>query len=472
MKLTTLFFTVIFIEGYVVLATELLAIRQLIPFVGSGTETIAIVIAAVLLPLAIGYFVGGRYKPRMVRGTQVTVREKLIRNLINASLILTFGLSYLILELFFSLLSGAGITHRVAQAAIYSLLFLVYPVFLLGQTVPLVSNYFSRHKLSEATGKMLFASTVGSFCGSIISTLILMTTIGVHNTVIVNIGFLVAVVFLLSKHIVGVNNILMLCVLGVAAVLNNGTSLSRTMHMIGDNNYNTIMVTEKDNARTLILNRSSSAKYTEKMEERHPHLQYIENNFIKPIAGASPPKSILVIGAGGFMLGLEDTTNDYTFVDIDKTLKAVAEDHFLKRKLGANKHFVPEPGEVFLLHNTRKYDLIFLDAYTNMHALPPQLITEEFFTHVKNALATDGIFLANVISSPNFSTRFSYKIDNTLESVFPHISRQIIPYEGSFNAWNNSSSAKNAVNLIYSYFHKKQTDGIYTIDKNNYFLDH
>ena len=42
------------IEGYVVLAVELLAIRQLTPYVGNATDTVAIVIAAVLLPLAFG----------------------------------------------------------------------------------------------------------------------------------------------------------------------------------------------------------------------------------------------------------------------------------------------------------------------------------------------------------------------------------------------------------------------------------
>lgn len=59
MNKTQLLFLVILIEGYVVLATELLAIRTLIPFIGSGTETISIIISAVLLPLAFGYHVGG-----------------------------------------------------------------------------------------------------------------------------------------------------------------------------------------------------------------------------------------------------------------------------------------------------------------------------------------------------------------------------------------------------------------------------
>ena len=53
--LNTLFYSIILAEGYVVLSTELLAIRLLIPFVGNSTETLSIIIAAVLMPLAIAF---------------------------------------------------------------------------------------------------------------------------------------------------------------------------------------------------------------------------------------------------------------------------------------------------------------------------------------------------------------------------------------------------------------------------------
>lgn len=56
-------FTIIVLEGYVVLSSELLAIRQTIPFAGSGTDTISIIIAAVLMPLAFGYYAAGRFRP-------------------------------------------------------------------------------------------------------------------------------------------------------------------------------------------------------------------------------------------------------------------------------------------------------------------------------------------------------------------------------------------------------------------------
>lgn len=62
-KGTFALFTLIILEGYVVLSSELIAIRLNLPFVGSGTDTISIIIAAILMPLAFGYHAGGRFKP-------------------------------------------------------------------------------------------------------------------------------------------------------------------------------------------------------------------------------------------------------------------------------------------------------------------------------------------------------------------------------------------------------------------------
>ena len=63
------------LEGYVVLAVELLAIRQLTPYVGNAIDTVAIVIAAVLLPLAFGYEAGGR--SGLGAGDEFGVRRRL-----------------------------------------------------------------------------------------------------------------------------------------------------------------------------------------------------------------------------------------------------------------------------------------------------------------------------------------------------------------------------------------------------------
>src|SRR5690606_5042351 len=163
-------------------------------------------ISAVLLPLAIGYHFGGTAYARVFAraqkrfGKAPSVRRLLLKNMLIALSILTLGLSYPFMEWFFGQLSSSGIEHRLAQAACYSALFLVWPIFLLGQTVPLISNYFSRRRLSEITGRMLFFSTAGSFLGSVFSTIVLMMVIGVHNTVIVTLALLCGLILLLARR--------------------------------------------------------------------------------------------------------------------------------------------------------------------------------------------------------------------------------------------------------------------------------
>lgn len=467
-SLRALFFAVILIEGYVVLATELIAIRQLVPFVGNATDTIAIIIAAVLMPLSFGYYAGGHYKPKKDRkGRVITIREKLIRNVINATLLLSVGLSYFFLEIFFFALSALEITDRIAQTSIYSLMFLAFPVFLLGQTVPLVSNYFARSRVSLATGHMLFFSTVGSFFGSVISTLVLMATIGVHYTVAVNIGLLVLLVFLLSKRRVGINNLIMLAFFSLALALNSGGMMEQ-LQIVKDNQYSTtavLDVEDEEDSRLLIINRSVSSKYTPDEENNLEYLKYINTRFIDPIANREgEAKSILIIGAGGFTIGLNDLTNRYVYVDIDSSLKEISEEYFLKRPLAENKIFVPEPARAFLARDKEQYDLIVLDAFTNKQTIPFQLITREFFRDVKAALKPGGIVLFNVITHPAFGERFAIKLDNTLRTAFPMLNRHVVR---EYNAWHTEEE----FNVIYSYHHIPYTPGIYTDDKNTYFYD-
>src|ERR1700743_2451632 len=102
-------FLVIGIEGYLVLATELLGIRELIPFVGSGVEVVSIVISAILLPLAWGYYAGGQRVKRELRAAHAhprrwrafSIRAMLLRNLLLVMGILSLGLSFGALQLFF-----------------------------------------------------------------------------------------------------------------------------------------------------------------------------------------------------------------------------------------------------------------------------------------------------------------------------------------------------------------------------------
>lgn len=464
-------FSIIFIEGYVVLATELLSMRLLVPFVGSGTEVISIVISAVLLPLAIGYHHGSRANRRSWEKVRAgkkfrTLRQVLVQNLLTGMLILLFGLSYFFLEIFFYLLEFAGAKQALLKTAIYSLLFLVYPVYLFGQTIPILSNYFSKKKLSQVTGAVLFFSTIGSFLGSVFSTLVLMMIFGVHNTVIFTMFLLALAVMIIKQKLLSAESLLAIGFFILAWVFNNSGQLDK-FNIYSNNAYSMVMVKEDKatNSRTFSVNRSSSSRIGDDPSDRFEYMSYIEDNFL--YAYGEKPLKVLVLGAGGFSAGRHDTYNNYEFVDIDPALKEVSEKYFLKEKLGPNKKFIVSSARAFLANNKKHYDLVVIDAYSNLMSIPAECTTQEFFREVRKALAPDGAVIANFIMTPDNRDKFSVRLANTFASVFPGYQRQII---GNYMPWDKKPQYKNN---LFIFFNRKFIDDrtIYTDNLNTYSLD-
>ncbi len=465
---TLALFIIIVIEGYIVLSTELLAIRQTIPYVGSGTDTVSIIIAAVLMPLAFGYQFGGRFKPRNFFKIHISVRKKLIFNLLVSATILLFGMSYEYVRWFFVEIQNLGIDNRLLQISIYSAIFLVIPVYLLGQTVPLVSNFFSKERLSKITGKILFFSTVGSFAGAVISTIFLMPIIGVHHTVSLNFILIAILVILISKNKFSIS-VKYAMSLAICAMIFNSDSVMMKHKIVENNQYNTINAGTLINGnRALFINGNASSMYNDK-GKKYNYIEFAERVAIEPILNSNPPKNILVIGAGGFTFGHNDTNNNYTYVDIDKSLKPISEKYILKDAIGKNKIFIAKPARAFLNATKEKYDLIYIDAYLGGVSIPEHLITQEFFKQVKTHLNDNAVLMSNMILSPNFNNKLSRNIDNTFRSVFPHVSRIVI--SEYYNLWSENKTTM--VNIAYIYKHKEKYDlgHIYTDNKNTVFYD-
>ncbi|MDX9689537.1 MAG: hypothetical protein EOM37_02450 [Proteobacteria bacterium] len=478
---TTLLFLVILIEGYVVLACELLGIRLLVPFVGSGVETTAIIISGVLLPLAVGYHVGGHRYVKAYRRAKSkklfknSIRDILMRNILVALIFLSFGLTHVIVESVFYVMNEVGITHRLPQTFLYVMLFLVTPIYLLGQTVPLASHYFSKRKLSAITGRMLFFSTIGSFLGSLFSTLVLMTYLGVHNTVTIT----VALLGLLALLVAGRRRrfMLLVCLIFVffTFVFNNPWTL-RAIGVVGNNAYNMVRLIPVPDTKDVMvfINNAYSSRFTLLPQNRFPHVKYIEQNLIAMLNSQKRgPLDILVLGAGAFDIGRFDNYNNFLYIDIDKELKEIAERELLKNKLASNKKFVAQSARSFIIHDKAKYDMIVIDVYTRNVSMPMEAITQEFYRDIKNHLKPDGIVAANIVARAAFDDRFSVRFDNTFGSVFPNRMRQLMPFIDVMTAVEKEGAYNGLRNALYIYHHTEaaQDRSIYTDDKNNYSMD-
>jgi len=439
MKKTAFLFLIIFLEGYIVLSAEMLAIRQTIPFVGSGTDTVSIIIAAVLMPLAVGYYAGGRFKGN--------VRRRLIRNLLIAGTVLTAGLSFLVLHTLFGvLLREMGWHNRLLLTTLYSVLFLVVPIYLLGQTVPLISHYFGHARLPQTTGKILFFSTVGSFIGAVFTTIVLMNTVGVSGAVICTIIGISALIILLSKRRNGMRAIVGGIILAMAALALN----------------------KKRPVRYLQLNRSyASAVFEDDNSLVYKYTKYIDRYFLKTFKMANKKGRILVIGAGGFTMGLKDEWNEYVFVDIDPALQDIAEKEFLKQKILKNKTFVAQPVRSYLNQTDEKFDLVISDTGRGLTGTPEHLVTQEYFQQIRTHIKEDGVFVAHFGLSIMMQDEFSQHLDTTLRSVFPYLSRQIT---GGYNPWKIENNDHTSI-LYIGRISNGAEPGIYSDNLNTSAID-
>lgn len=465
---TFLLFFVILIEGYVVLSSELLAIRLTIPYVGSGTDTISIIIAAVLMPLAFGYQAGGNYRPKRFLGRLINIREKLVANIVIAALFLLPALSYSFLQWFFPFLSDIGVQNRLAQTSVYAGLFLVIPVFLLGQTVPLVSNYFSKEKIAEITGGMLCFSTCGSFLGAVFSTLVLMAFLGVHHTVSLNFILLAMLAVILTKG--GFSKLsAVACAVAVVAMIINSNSVMSRNHIKANNQYNTVVAGgTQAGDRVMIINGNLSSMYNDN-EEKFSYINFAEKVALEPLSLDEPPRDILVLGAGGFTFGHNNTHHNFTYVDIDKDLKDVAERHVLRAPIGENKTFIPQPARAFLQGHNGQYDLIYVDMFQGGMNFPEHLATTEFMQDLRSHLKQDGVMMMNVIASPHFHDKFSRNLDDTIRSVFKFTTRVVVGDQ--YDLWQENKQALANVAYLYRHDDYPAQKTIYTDNKNTVFYD-
>ncbi|MBO5704951.1 MAG: fused MFS/spermidine synthase [Alphaproteobacteria bacterium] len=440
----------IFLNGYVSLSLELVVLRQLSFYVGSSAVITSIIMAIFLGFMSLGYFVGESKK----------ISNKSVPGILNQSFLFiailsVIAASFPLITQYFVLMHVWGIDSGAMQTLLYSIIFLSAGPFLFGFNTTLLSRLLHLYN-KNCTGNIMAWDTIGSVFGSIATTLMLMPFIGVNYTVVlVTVLASLAAVILRRSWVVFVFCILVI----VSSVAINSNWYQKKYYGVVVNNANsTISISKYDDTRVLYMNGlpMSVLKTDGTMAE---YINYLNTNFIYNMPTDKTYK-ILVLGAGGFTLGAEDTRNDYTFVDIEHTLKDVSEKYFLNKKLTPNKQFVVDDASQFLKNTNTQYDFILLDVYSNSYQVPESLITIEFMQRLKSRIAPNGIIAMNMIVTPEFSDKYSRVFDNTFHSAFPYnTTRQII---GDFNPWRNIYGSSN---VIYLYHNIKNDGRIYTINK-------
>jgi spermidine synthase len=451
-----LLFTV-FISGMTTLAAELAASRLIGNVFGTSNIVWASIIGLILIYLTLGYFLGGKWAD--ANPTPAALYR-----------VLAWGAFTLGLVPYIAgpVLRSAATAFEFLQVGILGASFIAVlvlfsvPITLLGTISPFAIR-LSMDDTSHAgqtSGQIYAISTLGSFIGTFLPTLVTIPAIGTKNT------FLVFSLLLLFVALAGLGkfatkhdmlmHMWMPVVIAIVAVLSRGQALKNNTGQVYETEsaYNYIQVQEQNGYTLLRLNEGQGVHsiYNPKtLQYNGPWDQFLVSPYFYANRRPSDIKRVAIVG-----LAAGTTARQMTAVygdipidgfEIDPKIVEVGQKYFDMNM--PNLNIVIGDGRLNLEQSQYKYDIIAVDAYRPPY-IPPQMTTQEFFQIAASHLTDTGVLTLNSASVPG-DRRLINGLATTMGTIFPSIYTVDIP--GSLNTMIFATKQKTipenlAVNLV------------------------
>ena len=424
MRSTKLFYFIAFLCGVVVMAMEISFSRLLAPYFGTSLFVWTNLIGAVLIALAVGYYVGGYLAERR---PELSLLLKLI---------FFSGLAFLFVPWLVSLLGSQAVLRWRETYNIYSLLVwwipavgvLVLPLAVLGMASPFLMKIYSLQNphFGRVSGGVSFAFTIGSILGVYLPTFWLIPSYGTRATVMVFAAPLVLLGIFGWKR-TAPKALFIVLAAGTAALV----SLSPILPSFPDlrilaqeeSPYNFIRVAEDAAGnRYMMFNAGLGIQSIYSSGEPLVGYYYDYYNLLPAFFPEEKEVRVLVLGLAG---GTIPRQLDHFYGGM-VALKAVEIDpevvEISRRYFGIDSvkmDVVNEDARVFLQSDHDKYDIVIVDAFQNEFEIPWTLTTEEFWRLVRGRLRDGGIMAMNLIGRSHGDV-LGERLNNTQAKVFDH----------------------------------------------------
>ena len=403
-----LLFCIVFIEGFCSLGAEVIALRQIIPYMGSSIVITAPTIGFFLLALALGYNAGARIS--------ANYRAVVARNFLIAALLAGSGLAGISVDIIF-----AGLNSPTLAYLVFISLVLCPLAWLMGQTVPILTNLMQHQRTGEASGYALYYSTLGSFLSSITLSLLVMQWLGVSAAVAICGVLLVAGFSLLGERRWPQ---IITATASIALIIGINT-LPRPVIETAYANYAVIPV-KLDGAINprAFKNNNSVASLIDESQPPHyaRYVSHIRSILLDELALRN--RQILVLGAGGFTLSHQEPGNHYTYVDIDPAIREIAETKFLGEPVRGT--FIVDDARRFVSRSEQRFAAVIVDVYSSHSSIPGHLVTREFWQSSRRMLETDGVMIANLILDGQLATPYARNLLASIESVYGRCAVEVL----------------------------------------------
>jgi spermidine synthase len=427
----------VFISGMTTLAAELAAGRLIGNVFGTSNIVWTSIIGLILIYLTFGYFLGGKWAD--ADPTPVALYR-----------ILAWGAFTLGLVPYIAspVLRAAATAFDTLQVGILGASFIavlvlfIVPITLLGTISPYAIRLLvdDTSHAGQTSGQIYSISTLGSFIGTFLPTLITIPAIGTKNT------FLLFSLLLLSVALIGLarfaSRATMLKYLWMPAVLillalitaNQALKTSTSQIYETESAYNYIEVVQQNGYTVLRLNEGQgqhSIYNPDTLQYNGPWDQFLVSPYFHAGRRPSDIQRVAIVG-----LAAGTTARQMTAVygdipidgyELDEKIVEVGRQYFDMNM--PNLNVIIGDGRLNLERSEHQYDIIAVDAYRPPY-IPAHMTTREFFEICASRLTENGVLTINSASVPG-DRRLINGLATTMATVFPSIYTVDIP--GSLN---------------------------------------
>jgi predicted membrane-bound spermidine synthase len=427
----------VFISGMTTLAAELAAGRLIGNVFGTSNIVWASIIGLILIYLTLGYFLGGKWAD--ANPTPAAMYRIL------AWAAFTLGLVPYVAG---PVLRSAASAFEFLQVGILGgsfvavLILFIVPITFLGTISPFAIRLLvdDTSHAGQISGQIYAISTLGSFIGTFLPTLVTIPAIGTSRT------FLLFSLILLFVALAGLGtfanrremlkHLWMPLVIAVVALLGSNQALKKNTGQVYETEsaYNYIQVAEIGGFTILRLNEGQgvhSIYHPDTLQYDGPWDQFMVGSYFYEDKKPSDVNRVAVIG-----LAAGTTARQMTAVygdipidgyELDPEIVRVGQEYFGMTM--PNLNIIVGDGRLNLERNPNLYDIIAVDAYRPPY-IPPHMTTREFFEICASHLTDDGVLAINSASVPG-DRRLINGLATTMGTIFPSIYTVDIP--GSLN---------------------------------------
>ncbi|MBR3613732.1 MAG: fused MFS/spermidine synthase [Clostridia bacterium] len=434
---------ILFVVEAVCMILELVASRILSPYFGSSNLVWTSVIGIILASGSIGNYLGGIVADK----PEVNKKFKLI-------LLISGILIFIIPFIQTPVIEAVSILFKdIRIGAIISTVFLFFlPSVFLGFLVPMVQKLkiTNLENSGEVSGKVYALATLGGIFGTFIGGFWLVPSFGsieILFFMVVAILVLIPLVdFKIEKKELLFIIISLIILISAMYIYSNKNTEKGEKVLAGK--VNEYVSYDTEYSRILVFNRydqNNDLVRSFTMDSGHESATYVDESRWNELVfeytkmydlmfkSSKEIKDTLLIGGAGYSYPKHyiskylDKSMDV--VEIDPMVTEIAKKYFYLDKLideykteeNNRLKLITEDGRTYLNNNTKKYDAILNDAFSDTTPAAT-LTTLEAVKNIKKSLNENGLYLTNIISSlEGENSKFMKAEVKTLKEVFLNV---------------------------------------------------